>query len=140
MTDQKELHCPNCGAPTGPGIEDERLIYPCYSCGAEYEMGTLGKPLTASQWMAVIRRLVGDLRSAQNNVSYKTTKLKEGILMAQEMIESEESECTNSSEYVCSQCGPDSNGGDIHALTHHHIPPRTVAEAKAELRTEDEEG
>lgn len=36
----------------------------------------------------------------------------------------------DNSKYVCPQCGPDSNGGDIHALTHHTWPPMTETEAR----------
>ena len=34
--------------------------------------------------------------------------------------------------YVCPQCGPDSNGLYVHSKTHHTFPPYTVEEAKAE--------
>ncbi len=36
--------------------------------------------------------------------------------------------------YVCPQCGEDSNGSEIHALTHHTLPPLTVDEAKEKLK------
>ena len=36
-------------------------------------------------------------------------------------------------DYVCPQCGPDSNGGQIHAMTHHTIPPYTLEEAKKQV-------
>ena len=42
-------------------------------------------------------------------------------------------------EYVCPQCGPDSNGGDVHTLTHHTWPIRTVDEAIEELTIDDTE-
>ncbi len=31
--------------------------------------------------------------------------------------------------YICPQCGPDANGGDVHSLTHHRLPPMTPEEA-----------
>jgi len=39
------------------------------------------------------------------------------------------------SEYICSQCGPDKNGSEIHAMTHHVFPPYTVEEAKKEIKS-----
>lgn len=40
------------------------------------------------------------------------------------------------SDYICSQCGRDENGGEIHTLTHHVFPPYTLEEAKKELASE----
>lgn len=37
------------------------------------------------------------------------------------------------SNYICSQCGADSNGPQIHQLTHHLVPPLTVEEAVQDL-------
>lgn len=36
----------------------------------------------------------------------------------------------SASDYVCPQCGPDANGGEVHALTHHRMPPCDVEDAK----------
>lgn len=33
----------------------------------------------------------------------------------------------------CEQCGDDPHGGDVHQLTHHAVPPRSLAEAYNEL-------
>jgi hypothetical protein len=41
--------------------------------------------------------------------------------------------------YVCPQCGKDPNGDEIHAMTHHTLPPWSVEEAKAEIARESRE-
>ena len=42
-------------------------------------------------------------------------------------------------DYICPQCGADSNGPDVHALTHHSWPFMTVNEAIATLTDETED-
>jgi len=35
--------------------------------------------------------------------------------------------------YVCHQCGSDANGGQVHQLTHHTLPPKSADEAVDDL-------
>lgn len=43
---------------------------------------------------------------------------------------------TPNENYVCPQCGPDSNGGEIHSLMYHAFPAMSLEEAEQYLKFE----
>ena len=55
-----KIHCDNCGASIQQQPETS-FLYECHMCGHDMEIGQAAKPLTIEHWVAVQRRLLGDL-------------------------------------------------------------------------------